>query len=115
MPTFYETRTLFHPHLSLRKLIWGTLLFCLLTIHGCGNLLGQDDKISDKNEQIIARVKLALVREHGLDAAPIDVKVEKDVVTLNGFVEDEFQREQAVKTAKRVTGVQSVINNIQIK
>ena len=91
------------------------MILSLVLIIGCGNRLGQDDKISDKNEEIVAKVKLALVQESGLDAAPIDVKVREGIVILDGFVEDESQRMQAAKAAGRVPGVHSVTNDIQIK
>ncbi len=91
------------------------ILLSLLFLVGCGAHLGQDDKISDKNEEILAQVKLALVKNTRIDAAPLDVEVNKGVVTLSGFVEDEEQREQAIKVAENIKGVRSVLNKIQIK
>ena len=90
------------------------LLFALAGV-GCGNFLGQDAGVVDRNERLAAQVKVALAQDPLLNAAPIDVKADNGVVTLGGFVEDESQREQATKAARRVTGVQSVINKIQIK
>jgi osmotically-inducible protein OsmY len=62
-----------------------------------------------------AEIKLALVQKVGLNAAAIDVKVHKGVVTLGGFVEKDAQRQAAERAAGRVTGVESVINHIQTK
>ncbi|HBP86719.1 MAG TPA: transporter [Nitrospiraceae bacterium] len=62
-----------------------------------------------------AEVKVALVQEAGLNAAPIDVKVQNGVVTLGGFVEKESHRQAAERAAGRVGGVQSVINHLQVK
>lgn len=87
----------------------------VLAAFGCGTPLGQDAEVSDRNEYIAAKVKVALVQEAGLDAAPIDITVRNGVVTLGGFVEKEPQRLAAEKAAVLVSGVDSVINNIQIK
>lgn len=81
---------------------------------GCASPLGHDAAVSDRNEYIAARVKVALVQE-GLDAAPIDIAVRNGVVTLGGFVEKEPQRQAAEKAAINVPGVDSVFNNIQVK
>ena len=90
------------------------LLFTLTGV-GCGIFLGQDAAVADRNERLAAKVKIALAQEPLLNAAPIDVKANNGVVALGGFVEETSQREQATKAARKVTGVQSVINNIQIK
>ncbi|GJL57760.1 MAG: hypothetical protein NPIRA03_06170 [Nitrospirales bacterium] len=82
---------------------------------GCSTPLGHDAEVADKNEYVAARVKVALMREAGLDAAPINITVRNGVVTLGGFVEKEPQRQAAEKAVARVPGVDSVINNIQVK
>lgn len=82
---------------------------------GCGNRIGQDAEVSEKNEKLAALVKVALVQESGVNAAPIDIKVQNSIVTLGGFVEKEPQRQAAEMAARRVRGVKSVINTIQIK
>lgn len=91
------------------------LTYLLMTVGGCSAGLGHDDNVSSVNERIAAEVKLALVKEPNLNAAPIDITVNNSVVTLNGFVEEESQRQQAAQAANRVKGVESIINNIQIK
>ncbi len=92
-----------------------TLIFLLVTVDGCATGLGHDEDVSSVNEKIAAEVKLALVQEPKLNAAPIDITVNQGVVTLGGFVEEESQRQQAAQAARGVQGVESVINNIQIK
>ncbi len=87
----------------------------VVSAFGCGTPLGHDAEVSDRNEYIAARVKVALMREAGLDAAPINITVRNGVVTLGGFVEKEPQRQAAEKAAAHVTGVDSVINQIQVK
>ncbi|MDT3778779.1 BON domain-containing protein [Nitrospira sp. MA-1] len=91
------------------------VLFLTFNAAGCGTHLGADAEVSDRNEQMAAEVKVALVQEAGLNAAPIDVKVQNGVVTLGGFVEKESHRQAAERAAGRVGGVQSVINHLQVK
>jgi hypothetical protein len=92
-----------------------TVVTFLFVVFGCSNHLGNDNEVTDTQETIAAEVKVALVQESELNAAPIDVKVNQNVVTLGGFVEEESQRQQAAQAARRVKGVESVINNIQVK
>ncbi|GJL69807.1 MAG: hypothetical protein NPIRA06_24420 [Nitrospirales bacterium] len=98
-----------------RSITFVCVLFLTLTAAGCGTHLGADAEVSDRNEQIAAEVKVALVQEAGLNAAPIDVKVHNGVVTLGGFVEKESHRQAAEKAAAHISGVESVINTIQVK
>lgn len=81
---------------------------------GCSSPLGPDAEVSDRNESIAGKVKVALMQE-GLDAAPINITVRNGVVTLGGFVEKDPQRQAAEKAASHVPGVGSVINDIQVK
>lgn len=98
---------------------WSFFGFCillvLLAVTGCGNRLGQDAAVLDENERLAAQVKVALVEEQGLNAAPIDITAHNGVVTLEGFLEAESQRQRATEAALRVKGVESVINYIHIK
>lgn len=99
---------------------WGAcigilLLATMLSAVGCWNRPDPDTETVENNEKLAAQVKVALVQESKLNAAPIDIRVHDGVVTLEGFLENESQRQQAVQAAKSVTGVQSVVNNIQIK
>jgi hyperosmotically inducible protein len=98
-----------------RLLLW--LLVPVITIAavGCWNRLGQDAEVLDKNEKIAAQVKVELVKAPGLNAAPINVKVQNGVVMLDGFLEDESQRQRATQAAQTVTGVESVEDNLQVK
>ena len=68
---------------------------------------GNDDQIYDQ-----VRVKLAADREVG--GAGIDVKVNDGVVELRGNVKRDQIRSKAEKIAKRVKGVKSVVNSLQV-
>lgn len=91
------------------------LLVVSLVLGGCGIRSGAASPAHQRNESLAAAVKVELVKEPRLNAGPIDVRVLNGVVTLNGFVEDESQRQQAIHAAQRVAGVKSVIDHLQIK
>lgn len=50
-----------------------------------------------------------------IDNETIDVNVEGGVVTLNGTVNAHWKKEQTENYAHRVTGVNNVINNIEVR
>ncbi len=65
---------------------------------------------------ITTRVKTEIAQTQGLgDAAAIKVDTFRGVVSLAGFVETEEQIRTATQAAKRVPGVDKVVNNLQLK
>ena len=66
-----------------------------------------DDEIYDK-------VRITLANDRDVKGGNIDVKVSKGVVELQGTVRLEKQRVKAEKVAKKVKGVQKVINNLKV-
>ena len=92
------------------KLALALLAVCLLQTPAWtkGQKPMTDDTITDQ-----VRIKLAgdpVVKGGGLD-----VKVENGVATLSGSVELPKQKDRAAVVAKKVRGVKSVVNNIEIK
>jgi osmotically-inducible protein OsmY len=82
------------------------LLLCLaLPAFPAGAI--SDDEIHDK-----VRIRLAGDRELG--GEKIDVQVENGVVELSGTVAKESLRSRAERLAKKVKGVQKVVNHIKI-
>ncbi len=67
-----------------------------------------DDSISDQ-----VRVKLA--GDQLVGVLNFQVTVKSGVVTLGGAVEQKSLKARAEKIAKKVKGVKSVVNNIEIK
>ena len=59
-------------------------------------------------------VRQALVREPGIDAEGIEVRVQDGVVTLTGNVRSEAESWSAADAVRRVPGVQSVVNETMI-
>lgn len=64
---------------------------------------------------INAKVKENLATDQIVKAAPIDVGVEKKVVTLSGTVDTATVKERAAAVARATDGVTSVVDRITIK
>ena len=67
-----------------------------------------DDTITDQ-------VRLKLTSDPDVKGGALGVDVKQGVVTLSGAVEMQKQRDKAEKIAKKVKGVKSVVNKIEIK
>ncbi|WP_225759617.1 molecular chaperone OsmY [Leclercia sp. Marseille-Q4284] len=67
------------------------------------------------DSSITAKVKAALVDADDIKSTDISVETEKNVVTLNGFVESQAQAEKAVAVAKKVEGVTSVSDKLHVR
>ena len=63
---------------------------------------------------IVAEVKAKLTADKLSNLTKIDVKSEAGVVTLGGSVDTADRRERAVQIASSVTGVKTVLNNIEV-
>ena len=66
-----------------------------------------DDIIND-------RVKLKLAQDTVVKGGGLGIDVKNGVVTLTGKVESEKQKQKAERLAKKVEGVKSVDNKIQV-
>lgn len=65
---------------------------------------------------ITTRVKTQIAKNESVgQAMAIDVDTYRGVVSLSGFVDNQQQASEAVKTAKQVAGVERVINNLRVK
>ena len=69
-----------------------------------------------KNDTEIAETILSALKWHSaINEEKIKVKVEDGVVTLDGEVDWEFQRNSAVMQIENLIGVKRIVNNITIK
>ncbi|HEY5542251.1 MAG TPA: BON domain-containing protein [Candidatus Binatia bacterium] len=91
------------------------VLVLVFMLGGCeaitGRTVGQN--IDDSNTT--AAVKTQLARDKASSLTRIDVDTNGGVVALNGTVESADQRARAEEIARRVSGVKSVINNLQVQ
>ena len=69
-----------------------------------------------KNDTEIAETILSALKWHSaINEEKIKVKVEDGIVTLDGEVDWEFQRNSAVMQIENLIGVKRIVNNITIK
>jgi hyperosmotically inducible periplasmic protein len=90
--------------------IWAATLALLLV---CGAGVAADKKPTDAAIDDNVRIKLAADAE--VNGGALKVEVKDGVVTLNGSLETQRQKDKATKIAKRVKGVKQVVNNIILK
>lgn len=65
---------------------------------------------------VTARVKTEIAQTQGIgNAAAVKVDTYRGVVILSGFVDTEQQKRDAGQAAIKVSGVEKVFNNLQIK
>jgi len=64
---------------------------------------------------VTARVKTALLADPGLKSLALSVSTYRGVVVLSGNVNSEEQIQQAITVTRRVSGVQSVNNDLHVK
>jgi len=67
------------------------------------------------NTTITTKVKTKLFADEPLSALPISVKSYKGMVQLSGFVKNQQQADRAVKIARGVPGVRSVVNSLVVR
>jgi osmotically-inducible protein OsmY len=76
---------------------------------------GAEAKRATKNAALTGKVKSALAADVGLKTAKIDVGSEDGVVTLKGNVDSRDTRRRVEATAKKVSGVSEVRNELQAR
>jgi|SRR5687768_14075508 hyperosmotically inducible protein len=97
-----------------RILIPALLAVFLVACAGGETKRGTGEYVDDK--VISTKVKTNLGTELGASSA-VDIQVEtyKGTVQLSGFVKTEEEKKKAGEIAKKVTGVEKVVNNIALR
>jgi hyperosmotically inducible protein len=107
-----------HVHPSVAQRSWFALAVAMLIllVSGCA---AQPDRASTgefiDDTAITARVKAALVADKEVSALAVNVETFRGVVQLSGFADDQAEINHAVATARGVSGVKSVKNDLRIK
>ena len=68
-----------------------------------------------KDSWLTGKVKAALAADVGLKTWDIDVDSAGTTVTLNGVIDTEATKKRAEEVARKVEGVATVKNNLQVK
>jgi hyperosmotically inducible periplasmic protein len=64
---------------------------------------------------VTLKVKSSFFADDAIKSLSISVSTDKGVVRLSGTVDSEEQKQKAVETAKKVSGVKSVIDELVVK
>ncbi|MDH3444105.1 MAG: BON domain-containing protein [Deltaproteobacteria bacterium] len=90
------------------------VILLVATVSGCQAVTGRTagENLDDAN--ITASVNATLVADKASNFTRIDVDTNRGVVSLNGTVESSTQRARAEQLARRVDGVKTVVNNLQV-
>jgi osmotically-inducible protein OsmY len=92
------------------------VLLALAVIAGCASTRTQESSGQYVDSSVItAKVKAAIYDDPALKVYDINVETFKDVVQLSGFVNSAEIRSRAGVVAGRVSGVQSVKNDLVVK
>ena len=100
----------FVPRVIAPKLL---LIFSLLL--GCQTITEMTRIESDKDAAISKAVKENFLKDKAIDLTSVNVKTTDGSVDLSGTVPSLNAREHAIKLAWQVTGVQAVVNPLEIK
>jgi osmotically-inducible protein OsmY len=101
---------------NFKRLTAFALTLMLAAVVGCAATPKQEgtgEYIDDT--MLTTKVKAAVFSEPTLKSAEINVETFKGVVQLSGFVRSQADINKAVETARNVSGVKSVKNDMRVK
>lgn len=87
----------------------------MVLLVACSSSLRDRDGTVAANQQLAARIKAAMVSDPRVNGSAIDVRVDDDVVMLEGFAETSAARDAAEATARRFIGERSLTVQLEVK
>lgn len=90
-----------------------TLLICIF--NGCQTIREKASGPEFEDAKLTAIIKAQLAREDRATVQAITVNVDDGVVKLKGTVDSAEKKAKAEEIARKVDGVKSVVNNLQVK
>jgi hyperosmotically inducible periplasmic protein len=97
------------------RIIAAKLLVIFSLVLGCQTISEMTRVESDKDAAISKAVKERFLKDKAVDLTDVNVKTTDGSVDLSGIVPSLDAREHAVKLAWQVTGVQAVVNHLEVK
>src|SRR5436309_1078664 len=97
------------------RIIAAKLLLIFSLVLGCQTITEMTRLESDKDAAISKGVKESFLKDKAVDLTSVNVKTTDGSVDLSGTVPSLDAREHAIKLAWQVTGVQAVVNHLEIK
>jgi osmotically-inducible protein OsmY len=98
-----------------RRAIAAKLLIIVLLLVGCQAVVDKLRIESDKDAAVSKEVKELLLKDKGGDLTGVKVKTTDGSVDLSGTVPSLDARGRAVKLAWKASGVQTVVNHLEVK
>jgi osmotically-inducible protein OsmY len=99
----------------IKRAISARWVLIFSVVVGCQTITKMTRVESPKDAAISKAVKEKLVADKTVDLTRIDVETTDGAVDLSGVVASLEAREHALKLAWQVTGVQAVVNHLQIE
>jgi hypothetical protein len=93
----------------------GIVSLVLLAAAGCTTMTGQSLGTNIDNKTTTAEVKTKLAADQLHNLTWVDVDTNDGTVYLTGTATTEAQKARATEIARQVTGVNKVVNNIQVR
>ena len=97
------------------RVIAAKLLVIFSLVLGCQTITEMTRRESDKDAAISKAVKENFLKDKVVNLTSVNVKTTDGSVDLSGTVPTLEAREHAVKLAWQVTGVQAVVNHLEVK
>jgi osmotically-inducible protein OsmY len=97
------------------RVIAAKLLIIFSLVLGCQTITEMTRIESDKDAAISKAVKENFLKDKAVDLTSVNVKTTDGSVDLSGTVPSLDARARAVKLAWQVTGVQAVVNHLEVK
>jgi hyperosmotically inducible protein len=91
------------------------LLMFLGVMAGCQALTGETAGQNIDDTTITTTVKAKLAADKGSTLTRVQVDTNRGVVQLTGVVQSAADRTHAAEVARSVSGVRSVVNNLQVQ
>jgi osmotically-inducible protein OsmY len=91
------------------------VLVVLAFVAGFQSVTGRSAAANVDAPGITASVKTRIVADQAANLTRIDVDTIRGTVYLNGLVDSAQQRTRAERLAKQISGVKSVVNNLQVR
>lgn len=99
-----------------KKLLAATAALVMLFAVGCASTSSREGTGEYIDDSVITtKVKTAILNDSTLHVTEISVETFKGNVQLSGFVSDSEDVSKATAVARRVAGVKSVSNDLQVK
>jgi osmotically-inducible protein OsmY len=96
------------------KSVWA-IAMVTFALAGCQTIRDKASGPEFEDAKLTAMIKAQLAREDRSTVQGVEVDVDDGVAKLKGTVDSQDKKNKAGEFARKVNGVKSVVNNIQVK